>query len=148
MRARRCRISCTSSELWPGSSGASGPSGARNAEKIQGESMISTLGRRAWRKQAEVAPYGLIPSESPMRVLFARRRIGRVKFRAAVVQGVGGAVPARCVPNSELAARLDTSDAWIRDRLGIASRHVASDASTVDLAVRAGARALEMAGFG
>ncbi|MBW8806985.1 MAG: ketoacyl-ACP synthase III [Catenulisporales bacterium] len=71
-----------------------------------------------------------------------------MKFRAAVVQGVGGAVPARCVPNSELAARLDTSDAWIRDRLGIASRHVASDASTVDLAVEAGARALEMAGFG
>ncbi|MFL6111821.1 MAG: beta-ketoacyl-ACP synthase III [Catenulispora sp.] len=68
--------------------------------------------------------------------------------RAAVVQGVGGAVPARRVPNSELAARLDTSDAWIRDRLGIAGRHVASDDSTVDLAVEAGARALEMAGYG
>jgi 3-oxoacyl-[acyl-carrier-protein] synthase-3 len=57
-------------------------------------------------------------------------------------------VPPRRVPNSELAARLATSDAWIRDRLGIAARHVATDASTVDLAAEAGGRALEMAGFG
>jgi len=57
-------------------------------------------------------------------------------------------VPARRLLNAELAARLDTSDAWIRERLGISARHVAEDASTVDLAVEAGARALEMAGFG
>ncbi|NUR63134.1 MAG: ketoacyl-ACP synthase III [Catenulispora sp.] len=68
--------------------------------------------------------------------------------RAAVVQGVGGAVPARRVANAELAGRLDTTDAWIRGRLGIVARHVTADASTVDLAVEAGGRALEMAGFG
>lgn len=68
--------------------------------------------------------------------------------RAAVVQGVGGAVPARRVANAELAVRLDTTDEWIRGRLGIAARHVAADVSTVDLATEAGGRALEMAGFG
>jgi 3-oxoacyl-[acyl-carrier-protein] synthase-3 len=58
---------------------------------------------------------------------------------------VGGCVPPRFVDNEELSARLNTSDAWIRDRLGIARRHVADGMSTVDLAVEAGARALEMA---
>ncbi|GAA1949128.1 ketoacyl-ACP synthase III [Catenulispora subtropica] len=57
-------------------------------------------------------------------------------------------MPPRRVPNIELAARLDTSDAWIRDRLGIAARHVAAGVSTVDLATEAGGRALEMAGYG
>ncbi|GAA2038991.1 ketoacyl-ACP synthase III [Catenulispora yoronensis] len=57
-------------------------------------------------------------------------------------------MPARRVPNSELAERLDTTDDWIRTRLGIGARHVTRDSSTVDLATEAGARALEMAGFG
>ncbi|MEY9930187.1 3-oxoacyl-[acyl-carrier-protein] synthase-3 [Catenulispora sp. GP43] len=68
--------------------------------------------------------------------------------RAAVVQGVGGCVPPRSVDNIELSSRLATSDAWIRERLGIARRHVADGMSTVDLAVEAGARALEMADTG
>ena len=68
--------------------------------------------------------------------------------RAAIVQGVGGCVPPRSVDNNELSTRLETSDAWIRDRLGIARRHVADGMSTVDLAVEAGSRALEMAGAG
>jgi 3-oxoacyl-[acyl-carrier-protein] synthase III len=71
-----------------------------------------------------------------------------VTTRAAVVQGVGGCVPPRCVDNNELSSRLATSDAWIRERLGIARRHVADGVSTVDLAVEAGARALEMADAG
>ena len=57
-------------------------------------------------------------------------------------------MPPRAVDNAELAARLDTSDAWIRDRLGIRTRHVTRDQATVDLAVEAGSKALEMAGFG
>lgn len=68
--------------------------------------------------------------------------------RAAVVQGVGGCVPPRSVDNNELSSRLATSDAWIRERLGIVRRHVADGVSTVDLAVEAGARALEMADAG
>jgi 3-oxoacyl-[acyl-carrier-protein] synthase-3 len=46
-----------------------------------------------------------------------------------------------------LAARLDTSDAWIRTRTGIGSRHVADPGTSAsDLAVTAGARALKSAG--
>ena len=68
--------------------------------------------------------------------------------RAAVLQGLGGFVPPRAVPNRELCRRLDTTDEWIRTRLGIASRHVADEATTVDLAVEAAVRAIDMAGGG
>jgi 3-oxoacyl-[acyl-carrier-protein] synthase III len=50
--------------------------------------------------------------------------------------------------NAEFAARLDTSDAWIRERTGIAQRHIAdkSQASS-DLAFHASVKALEAAGI-
>ncbi|KAB8162283.1 beta-ketoacyl-ACP synthase III [Streptomyces sp. 3MP-14] len=65
---------------------------------------------------------------------------------AAVLCGLGGALPARAVSNDELAAQLDTSDAWIRSRTGIGQRHViAPGQATSDLAVEAGARALASA---
>jgi 3-oxoacyl-[acyl-carrier-protein] synthase-3 len=51
------------------------------------------------------------------------------------------------VTNDELAERLDTSDAWIRSRTGIAQRHIAdAGTATSDLAVEAGRRALKSAG--
>lgn len=66
---------------------------------------------------------------------------------AAVVAGIGGALPPRVVTNDELAAVLDTSDAWIRSRTGIATRHlVEPPMRTSDLAVEAGRRALRSAG--
>ena len=66
--------------------------------------------------------------------------------RAAVLRGLGAVVPPRVVTNDELAQRLDTSDAWIRSRTGIAQRHVsAPGTATSDLAVDAGARALKAA---
>ncbi|NJP64749.1 beta-ketoacyl-ACP synthase 3 [Streptomyces spiramenti] len=69
--------------------------------------------------------------------------------RAAVLAGLGGWVPERVVTNDELAARLDTSDGWIRTRTGIGSRRVADPAdATSDLAVRAGAAALDHSGAG
>ncbi|MEU1406085.1 beta-ketoacyl-ACP synthase III [Streptomyces sp. NPDC005728] len=67
--------------------------------------------------------------------------------RAAVVTGIGSYVPPNVVTNDDLAARLDTSDAWIRSRTGIAERYVVSPGtSTGDLAVEAGLRALKSAG--
>jgi 3-oxoacyl-[acyl-carrier-protein] synthase-3 len=66
---------------------------------------------------------------------------------AAVLCGLGGALPARVVTNAELAGRLDTSDAWITSRTGIRQRHVATaGTATSDLAVEAGARALKSSG--
>ncbi|BAC70001.1 3-oxoacyl-ACP synthase [Streptomyces avermitilis] len=67
--------------------------------------------------------------------------------RAAVITGIGGYVPPDLVTNDDLAQRLDTSDAWIRSRTGIAERHViAPGTATSDLAVEAGLRALKSAG--
>lgn len=66
--------------------------------------------------------------------------------RAAVITGLGGALPPRVVGNDELAARLDTSDEWIRERTGIGMRrHVNGDMSTGDLATEAGQYALKAA---
>lgn len=50
-------------------------------------------------------------------------------FRSVVV-GVGARLPARSVPNADLAAYVDTSDAWIRERTGIGARHVAGPLET------------------
>ncbi|WP_020663332.1 beta-ketoacyl-ACP synthase III [Amycolatopsis benzoatilytica] len=68
---------------------------------------------------------------------------GRSPHRAAVVAGLGGALPETVVTNHEIAARLDTSDEWIRTRTGIRERRrVAPGQSTVDLAEEAGRAAL------
>lgn len=67
--------------------------------------------------------------------------------RAAVLTGVGGCLPPTAVGNGELAARLDSSDAWIRSRTGIRQRYFAAPGTaTSDLAVGAGAKALKSSG--
>ncbi|RAG81628.1 3-oxoacyl-ACP synthase [Streptacidiphilus pinicola] len=67
--------------------------------------------------------------------------------RAAVLCGVGGALPTIAVSNEELASRFDTSDQWIRTRTGIGNRHVIEPGrATSDLAVEAATEALAVAG--
>ena len=67
--------------------------------------------------------------------------------RAAVLTGIGSHLPPRAVSNDELAARLDTSDEWIRSRTGIGQRYVAAPGTaTSDLAVCAGENALKSSG--
>jgi 3-oxoacyl-[acyl-carrier-protein] synthase-3 len=63
------------------------------------------------------------------------------------ITGTGSYLPARVMTNAEFAARLETSDAWIRERTGIAQRHIAdkSQASS-DLAFHASVKALQAAG--
>ena len=64
------------------------------------------------------------------------------------ISGTGAYLPARVVTNQELAARIDTSDEWIRERTGIAQRHVAADdESCSDLALHASRNALSAAGL-
>jgi 3-oxoacyl-[acyl-carrier-protein] synthase-3 len=66
----------------------------------------------------------------------------------AVIKGVGHYLPDRIVPNSEFAATLDTSDAWIKSRSGIERRHFAAEGQgTSDLASRAAIAALQDAGL-
>jgi len=62
--------------------------------------------------------------------------------------GCGHYLPARVVSNNELAARIDTTDEWIRTRTGIERRHVAADGEkTSDLAIAAARNALATAGL-
>jgi 3-oxoacyl-[acyl-carrier-protein] synthase-3 len=62
--------------------------------------------------------------------------------------GLGSFQPERVVTNDELAARVDTSDEWIRSRVGIESRRIAdNDTTLVDMAADAGARALKDSGL-
>jgi 3-oxoacyl-[acyl-carrier-protein] synthase-3 len=64
------------------------------------------------------------------------------------IAGTGSYLPERVMTNADFAARgLETSDAWIRERTGIAQRHIAekSQASS-DLALEASRNALKAAG--
>lgn len=63
------------------------------------------------------------------------------------ILGTGFSVPDRIVTNDELSRLMDTTDEWIRTRTGIEQRHWVTEGETgVDLAHRATALALEMAG--
>jgi 3-oxoacyl-[acyl-carrier-protein] synthase III len=60
----------------------------------------------------------------------------------------GGYQPGNVVTNDDLAARVDTSDEWIRSRVGIVSRRFAGPDETVaDMAVEAGGKALAGSGL-
>ncbi len=60
--------------------------------------------------------------------------------------GTGSAYPAHTISNDELANMVDTSDEWIRTRTGIHSRHILTDETMTDIALRAARCALEDAG--
>jgi 3-oxoacyl-[acyl-carrier-protein] synthase-3 len=63
------------------------------------------------------------------------------------ILGLGAYQPARVVTNHELAGTLDTTDEWIRSRVGIVSRRIAAaDETVADMAVAAGGKALAASG--
>jgi 3-oxoacyl-[acyl-carrier-protein] synthase III len=67
----------------------------------------------------------------------------------SIITGTGSALPTRVVSNQELEAKIDTSDAWIRERTGIAQRYIAADGeTTATLAADAARAAMEAAGVG
>ncbi len=61
------------------------------------------------------------------------------------ILGLGHSAPALSVSNDDLAQRMDTSDAWIRSRTGIGSRHLSRGESLTDLSAAAARMALERA---
>ena len=66
----------------------------------------------------------------------------------AVIRGCGAFLPPKVMTNDDLAAMVDTSDEWIRERTGISERHIAGeDEKTSDLAAAASAAALAAAGL-
>jgi 3-oxoacyl-[acyl-carrier-protein] synthase-3 len=65
------------------------------------------------------------------------------------IAGTGSFLPPRIMTNQEFAARLDTTDAWIRERTGIERRHIADKSQgSSDLALHASQNALKAAGIG
>ena len=69
-------------------------------------------------------------------------------MRRSRIAGVGSYLPARIVTNAELAERMDTSDEWIRQRTGIAQRHIAAEGETTSmLGLKAAEAALAHAGL-
>jgi 3-oxoacyl-[acyl-carrier-protein] synthase-3 len=66
----------------------------------------------------------------------------------ARILAFGGYQPSNVVTNDDLAKTLDTSDEWIRSRVGIASRRIAGPEETLaDMAVAAGGKALASSGL-
>src|SRR5487761_1022677 len=66
----------------------------------------------------------------------------------ARILAFGGYQPANVVTNDDLAKTVDTSDEWIRSRVGIVSRRIAGPDETVaDMAVAAGGKALAASGL-
>jgi 3-oxoacyl-[acyl-carrier-protein] synthase-3 len=63
------------------------------------------------------------------------------------ITGTGSYLPANVLTNADLERRMDTSDAWIRERTGIERRHiVAAGETTVDMAEHAARAAIAAAG--
>ena len=68
-------------------------------------------------------------------------------MRRAVIIGTGHYLPKKVLTNKDLESQMETSDEWIRDRTGIAQRHIAAEGEfTSDLAAHAGRAAMENAG--
>ncbi|MBD0843723.1 beta-ketoacyl-ACP synthase III [Streptomyces sp. TRM68416] len=64
------------------------------------------------------------------------------------IAAVGHYQPAKVLTNEDLAGLVDTSDDWIRSRVGIRTRHIAGPDEPVDeLAAHAAAKALAAAGL-
>jgi 3-oxoacyl-[acyl-carrier-protein] synthase-3 len=66
----------------------------------------------------------------------------------AKVLALGHYQPSKVVTNDDLSKTMDTSDEWIRSRVGIQERRIAGDAESLeDMAVQAGGKALAASGL-
>jgi 3-oxoacyl-[acyl-carrier-protein] synthase-3 len=63
------------------------------------------------------------------------------------IVAMGHYQPSRIVTNDDLAKIVDTNDAWIRDRVGIAERRIADAESVADMATFAAEKALAGSGL-
>ena len=108
----------------------------RSARARRSAGRVAAAARRPGRPRPAARPAGPRPGAG-----------GRMRIAAgapgARILALGHYQPARVVTNDDLAARMDTNDEWIRDRVGIASRRIAGPDETVaDMAVAAGGKAL------
>lgn len=66
---------------------------------------------------------------------------------ASRIISLGHYQPSRIVTNDDLAQLVDTSDEWIRDRVGIVTRRIAGDETVADMAAAAAGKALANSGL-
>jgi 3-oxoacyl-[acyl-carrier-protein] synthase III len=75
-------------------------------------------------------------------------RLAQGGAHATRILGIGSTQPEQRVTNDDLSKFMDTSDQWIRERVGIVERRFAAkDESAEDMAVVAGTRAIADAGL-
>ncbi|MEV4200455.1 beta-ketoacyl-ACP synthase III [Micromonospora globbae] len=63
------------------------------------------------------------------------------------IVALGHYQPSRVVTNDDLARMVDTSDEWIRDRVGIVTRRIADNETVADMAAAAAGKALAASGL-
>jgi 3-oxoacyl-[acyl-carrier-protein] synthase III len=63
------------------------------------------------------------------------------------IVAMGHYQPSRVVTNDDLASTIDTNDAWIKDRVGIAERRIAGSETVADMATYAAEKALASSGL-
>jgi 3-oxoacyl-[acyl-carrier-protein] synthase III len=63
------------------------------------------------------------------------------------IVALGHYQPSRIVTNDDLASTIDTNDAWIKDRVGIAERRIADAETVADMATYAAEKALAASGL-
>ena len=61
--------------------------------------------------------------------------------------GTGAYIPGKYLDNNDLAKMVETSDEWIKERTGIARRHVIEDETTVSMAAGAAQNSLAQSGI-
>lgn len=64
-----------------------------------------------------------------------------------VIKGTGSYLPPRILDNEELSGMVETSDAWIRERTGVAARRIAQEETTAEMAAKAARAAIADAGI-
>lgn len=65
----------------------------------------------------------------------------------ARILGIGDYRASRVVTNDEISQRVDTSDVWIRERTGIATRRIAAEETVADMSTIAAAKAIAASGL-
>ena len=61
----------------------------------------------------------------------------------ATICGTGSYIPSYTMDNHDIARLVETSDEWIRERTGVARRHIIREETTVSMAAEAARRALK-----
>ena len=63
------------------------------------------------------------------------------------ILGTGAYVPERILTNDDLSQMVETSDEWIRQRVGVQERHISVSESAAEMGAKAAQRALDAAGI-